>query len=614
MAKAQEICNNGVDDDGNGLIDLNDPACRCSAVLNPGNVTSYFPNHAFEQFDPVANCCPVSFGTGVGWYDPFECLNGWNQTTWGSSDFMHPCGYYPPVYPAPPDGGGYIGFISTNGYQEYVGRCLPVNTLLAGVEYTLSFWIYGTSVAIRWPGGIVETMGVYYNDPMPITIYGTPTCQWTATPTRGCLGVSDTFDEGGYTWVHDAWPVLASVDYVPVGQWQQVSVTFTPSFNVQRVAIGGACSLPASYAVRTEVVRGDTLNYNPYFLVDELMLNVATAFEILPVSVQGDVCANDLVLTASPPAGATDFQWYHEGVAIVGATAVQLDAASHGLGAGTYSFTCTTNGECLMGWATVPGPDDAPSVSIGPEEGCVPLTVTFTEDRHPSGSTVDWWFGDGGTASGGTVEHTYTTPGIYDVRVLVNTPQGCVLDSTFIAAVIAHPLPHVTFHASPAQVFVGDTEVHLEDRTQGAVATRLWDLDVVPPFTQDASSFSVLLPDVPGAYPVRLTITDDHGCVGAASTTLIVLDDSLPEMPNVFSPNADGRNDVFAPLGGWNGAGELRIYNRWGQLLHETDAPGSGWDGRVNGLQVPDGTYYYELTVHGASGTEASAGHFQIVH
>ena len=608
---AQEVCDNGVDDDGNGLIDLNDPGCRCSAVLNPGSVTSFFPNHSFEQLNTVGQCCPVSFGANQ--YDPFNCLNGWNQTTWGTSDYMNPCGYYPPVFPPPPNGGAYIGFIATNGYQEYVGRCLPTTTLQAGVQYTLSFWIHSTSIGIRYPGAIVESLGVYYNDPIPITVYGTPACQWTASSTLGCLGVDTTFVQEGVTFTHEAWPVLASVEYVPVAEWQQVSVTFTPTTTIQRVAIGGACSLPPSYAARTEVVHGDTVNFNPYFLVDELMLNVATSFETLPVSVVGDVCSGDLLLTATPPAGSTDFQWYHDGVAIVGSTTVQFDAGALGLGSGVYSFTCNTGGECLMGWATAAGPDSTPDVSIGPEEGCVPLTVTFSEYGHTSGSTIDWWFGDGGIASGPTVEHTYTTPGIYDVRVLVNTPQGCVLDSTFIAAVVAHPLPQVTFIASPTQVFVGATQVVLEDQTQGAVSTRLWDLDMVPPFTADAISLQVSLPDLPGSYPVTLTVTDDHGCEGSATTTLLVLDGSLPEMPNVFSPNGDGRNDVFAPLAAWNGPGELNIYNRWGQLLYTTDTPGAGWDGRVNGMEASDGTYYYELTVHGPTGSSSSAGFLQLV-
>ncbi len=613
-AQGQEICNNGVDDDGNGLVDLNDPACSCSALLNPGSVSSYLPNHAFEQFDPNANCCPVSFGLGLGFYDPFWCLNGWNQTTFGSSDFMHPCGYYPAILPPSPDGGGYIGFISTPDYQEYVGRCLPVTTLQAGVEYTLSFRVLGTSLGIRHPGATTETIGVYYHDPLPLTIFGRPDCQWTATPTYGCLGVDDTWTTAdGTTYVHEAWSVLGSMEYVAVGEWQHVSISFTPTFNVQRIAIGGGCDLPVGLSAHDVATGTDTIRYNPYFLVDELMLNVATAFETLPVTAQGDVCAGDLLLTASPPAGATDHQWYLEGVAIVGATSLQLDAAALGLGAGVYTFTCTTSGECLMGWTTVQGPDAWPSVTIGPQTGCVPLTVTFTEDRHPEGSMVNWWFGDGGTATGTTVQHTYTVPGIHDVRVMVSTPQGCVLDSTFIAAVIAHPLPQVSFHASPQPVHVGATEVTLEDLTPGTVANWHWDLDTVPPFQHDEPFVRVLLPNVAGEYPVTLTITDGHGCVGVASGMLIVLDDSMPDMPNVFSPNGDGTNDIFIPLGEWTGAGELHIRNRWGQLVHSCSPPSIGWDGRVNGKPAPDGTYYYEIIVHGHSGTSTHTGYFHLL-
>lgn len=571
---AQEICDNGIDDDGNGLIDLNDPACSCSALLNPGNVPSFFPNHAFEQ---LTTCCPVAFSA---MYDAFWCLEAWEQATAGTSDFMHPCGLYPPVFPPPPDQGGYVGFIPSPQYHEYVGRCLPPGILQAGVEYTLSLWILGTSLGLEHPGSIVRSLGVYYNDPLPFTIFGSPTCT-TNNPTVGCMG------EVG-------WVPLTSIDHHATGAWQQVSMTFTPPFDVRGISIGGGCDMPGSFA---PVYNEDSVRIHPYFLVDELMLNVASAFVTLPVTAAGGVCSEDLFLTAFPPAQGTGYQWYHEGVAIMGATGLTLEPLAYGMGTGTYTFTMDYQGQCLQGWTTVPGPGTEPVIDVGSNEGCVPLTVTFSEVRHP-GAEVDWWFGDGGTASGITVEHTYVTPGIYDVRVQVNTMEGCVLDSTFLAAVIAHPLPQVSFHASPQPVYVGNTTVTLEDATSGVVAQRHWDLDTIPPYVHDASNIEVVLPDVPGKYPVMLTIVDDHGCTGTAASELIVLDDSLPEMPNVFSPNGDGRNDRFVPLNDWYGTGQLDILNRWGQVVHSTTRPGEGWDGQVNGSPAPDGTYFYMLKVY----------------
>ena len=54
---AQEICNNGIDDDGDGLIDLNDPDCPCSTLITPDNIASYIRNPSFEE----RGCCPFGF-------------------------------------------------------------------------------------------------------------------------------------------------------------------------------------------------------------------------------------------------------------------------------------------------------------------------------------------------------------------------------------------------------------------------------------------------------------------------------------------------------------------------------------------------------------------------
>jgi gliding motility-associated-like protein len=66
------------------------------------------------------------------------------------------------------------------------------------------------------------------------------------------------------------------------------------------------------------------------------------------------------------------------------------------------------------------------------------------------------------------------------------------------------------------------------------------------------------------------------------------------QMPNIFTPNNDGRNETFAPMEMCGVAsGMLKIYNRWGQLIYETSEIGKGWNGMVNGSKSSDGVYYY---------------------
>ena len=84
------------------------------------------------------------------------------------------------------------------------------------------------------------------------------------------------------------------------------------------------------------------------------------------------------------------------------------------------------------------------------------------------------------------------------------------------------------------------------------------------------------------------------------------------ELPNVFTPNGDGVNDIFEPLGPVNHVcGTLQVYNRWGNLVHETlEGAGISWNGRnFSGEPVPEGTYFYVFT----SGDEVVKGSVQVL-
>ena len=80
------------------------------------------------------------------------------------------------------------------------------------------------------------------------------------------------------------------------------------------------------------------------------------------------------------------------------------------------------------------------------------------------------------------------------------------------------------------------------------------------------------------------------------------------EMPNAFSPNGDGINDIYKAKEGWQSIVEFKaiIFNRWGQKIYEWDDPAGGWDGRHNGRDVSDGVYYCLVKARGADGIRYS--------
>ncbi len=101
----------------------------------------------------------------------------------------------------------------------------------------------------------------------------------------------------------------------------------------------------------------------------------------------------------------------------------------------------------------------------------------------------------------------------------------------------------------------------------------------------------------PSSLTYFVTATTSQGCAAADSVHIKVYK-TKPDIfvPSAFTPNGDGRNDLFMPVA--VGIARLyffRIIDRWGNLLFETKTIGAGWDGLYNGKLQPPGTYVFEV-------------------
>uniref|UniRef100_A0AB33J0C7 Gliding motility-associated C-terminal domain-containing protein n=1 Tax=Prevotella sp. GTC17259 TaxID=3236795 RepID=A0AB33J0C7_9BACT len=84
----------------------------------------------------------------------------------------------------------------------------------------------------------------------------------------------------------------------------------------------------------------------------------------------------------------------------------------------------------------------------------------------------------------------------------------------------------------------------------------------------------------------------------------ITISESKLEMPNAFSPNGDGVNDIYKAKSGYQSIVEFKayIFNRWGQKLYEWDDPAEGWNGTFHGNPVKEGVYFVLVKAKGADG------------
>ncbi len=598
---AQEICNNGIDDDGDGLIDLNDPDCPCSTLIAPADLTSYIRNHSFED----RLCCPYGFVSIVSppWLD---CATGWHQATSATSDYFNMCGYAPVGFNfPPPDGDGAIGFFAMPGYFEYVGTCLtyplPSNPLQAGVTYTLSLWI-STSIA---NGMFSHTLsqGSYtapFTDQLPLALFGyANSCVPFPIETMDCIGYLP------------GWSELGRVDVQPAWDWTRVSITFTPTEEIHSIMIGGACDTPASLGgtTVTNPATGETYTGMPYFVVDELLLTIAADQVLQPVSVAGTLCAEDAAAVALPPAGASGYQWYLDGVALVGQTGTNLNISGQNLEDGVYTMASTFSGECLMGAAYMPpAVQPIPWPSLLPTEGCSPLTVQFADTTGLGAQTVLWTLGDGTTSTDSSFSHNYAVPGSYDVTLTVRNNAGCTADTVLADAVTVFPGVNGQISVAPNPVDAAAPTATLSGSGSGNILSWWWDLGSANPPTADGQQVTADFPNVPGSYPVVLVITSSAGCIDTVYSIVTVIDPGVIQMPNVFSPNGDGSNDRFIPIDYKGALGTLEVYNRWGQMIFTTTSLAQGWSGKG----APDGTYFYIVTPNDAKASSFT-GHVTLV-
>ncbi len=205
------------------------------------------------------------------------------------------------------------------------------------------------------------------------------------------------------------------------------------------------------------------------------------------------------------------------------------------------------------------------------------------------------------TPSGNDTETVMVNPGetaSYDVTV---SNDFCEATETF-EVVVRDVGQEAALTADPDTIFLGQTS-QLQALLESG-ATYEWSNSETLTFSEDPSS-PIAAPLETTDYTV--TITDEIGCEGDATTRVVVIDECDEPyifFPNAFSPNNDGHNDVLY-LRGFN-ADEVHfvIYNRWGEKVFESKSQDSGWDGTYKNEALCSDVYGFYLRVLCRNGQE----------
>lgn len=242
-----------------------------------------------------------------------------------------------------------------------------------------------------------------------------------------------------------------------------------------------------------------------------------------------------------------------------------------------------------------------PLYEVSPEsvEGCPPLEFSPELTTSDTVDQVDysWNLGAGKTAEGESVETVYNAPdNIYDIEIIAKSSfTGC--NDTLILAdkIHVYPVPVASFSADPDVALISNPVIAFNNQTEGATGYH-WDFDDLSPGSNEESpvhSFENM-----GSYNIELTALNDFGCSDTATIEVSVAFDKLFP-PNAFSPNAASEEDrefrIYSE-GVVDDGYQLLIFNRWGEVIFESNSQQNGWDGRMkNENFAPAGVYSWVI-------------------
>ena len=395
---SQENCNNGIDDDNDGLIDLNDPNCVC----NNSTITSIIPNPSFE----IKSGCPSTFSE-------LYLATPWIQATEATTDYFNKCGFVMDGITTMglqnfPDGDGIAGALFVKDWNEYLGATLE-SSMISGTNYQLTFNIaaYNTD-----PYGIAAPTNVNNYEPVNVTIYG------SADGTN--LPLSTVYNP---TLNNPTWIEIGSATYSPISSWSELTINFTPTFNVNAIMIGAPKVLPPSYPFVE-------INFFPYFLFDNLILNTAASFGV-NITLAGNYCDNILILTANATTTISNnatYQWYKNGIAILGATNINYSVPAFVTSLGQYSVKITDSGSCFVSTRITINNTIASPTFTTVQPNCIVTTGSITITTPGS----QYSFDNGLTWQNASTKSLLPI-GVYYIKI--KTPTGCVSSGTGVSIV-----------------------------------------------------------------------------------------------------------------------------------------------------------------------------------
>ncbi len=357
------------------------------------------------------------------------------------------------------------------------------------------------------------------------------------------------------------------------------------------------------------VVPPATTTYNVYVLdangcLSNLDSTILSLYQPLTVTTTADttICPNtpvDVSVTVTTGVPSYDYTWYQNGSVIAQTATTTVTPSTATSYIVVTSDLCTTVSDTVnVNTYTVP------SVTFGVEEdeACAPMQAVLFPTIDPSliGSNCTWTFSDGTVVNGcDTISATFSNPGCYSVTFSGLSPEGCVMtgSGTDVFCVIANP--EASFYFSPTLPTYISPEVQFYN-TSTYADNYSWTFSGYGNSFLEDPYMIFDDTDIGDTVWVCLTASNYLGCSDQECQPVIIGDAFSIYVPNAFTPDGDSHNQNFGPVFPENynlKHYELLIFDRWGEVIFESENPTVGWDGTYRDKLSQDGVYTWRIKV-----------------
>ncbi len=243
---------------------------------------------------------------------------------------------------------------------------------------------------------------------------------------------------------------------------------------------------------------------------------------------------------------------------------------------------------------------NAGTLTVSDNEKCIPFCPSFSINTNGLPANTATLNVNGQLFTGNPVNYCITTAGNYTANSIFKDANGCINTSTIV--VTGYPKPDADFIFSPLKPVENIDEVIFTNTSTG-INQIAWNW-----FFNDNNGFTSInqntfyLYQTAGAYPVAMIVKNVWGCADTVVKIVTIGNEYTFYVPNAFTPDGDGINDVFYPKGTGIIKYELMIFDRWGELLFTTKDFYKGWDGTYKGMSCKTDTYTWKINVNDSEG------------